>query len=269
MRLVLVFLVATIAAIGSPNGIRPAAADRSAPDRVITMPTAWIPHAGGVVATGTLDHRLAGSVDVGLGVGDIAELSVGTDSDVRICDDCEGAGRGDARPIYLGRATFRLGAPEDAWFSGMPAVVFGVRASFASSGPRRARVGEAYVVASRELGPLRLHAGAMAFDGSLDDERLGTTVRPIAGLAWTPGQYPRTSVLADLAWAPLLRTGDTLDMEWIGGLGVRYQALSWGSIDLVVRHRKDDGLGDNTVLVRLVGAFDRTSERAPDQNKQR
>jgi hypothetical protein len=49
----------------------------------------------------------------------------------------------------------------------------------------------------------------------------------------------------------------TAKLRWIGGWGVRYQALSWGSIELEVRHREGDGLRGSTVLVRVNGAFPR------------
>ena len=44
-------------------------------------------------------------------------------------------------------------------------------------------------------------------------------------------------------------------LHWVLGWGVRYQALRWGAIDLVVRQREDQALGDATVLVRLTGAL--------------
>jgi len=259
MRFAPLFIVAVTASIGP--GL--AAADPT-PNRVLTAPTAWLPSAGALVGTGTLDHRFDGSVDVAFGLGGIAALEVGTDTDVRVCTSCDADP--NPAPIYLGRAAFRMGVPQNALFHGMPAVVVGVRTAFASSGPRRVRVGEAYLAASRVVGPVRLHAGAMAFDASLDDLRLGTTVRPFGGFEWTPKQYPKTSVLTDIMWLPLLRATDTpsIDTEWILGIGVRYQAFAWGAIDLAVRHRKGDALGDNTVLVRVTGAF----EPRP-QNKQR
>ena len=40
------------------------------------------------------------------------------------------------------------------------------------------------------------------------------------------------------------------------GGGVRYQALTWGSIELDVRHRQDEGLGASTVMVRVNGVLE-------------
>lgn len=254
MRLAPLFIVACLASIGS---LRLAGADPTA-GRVITAPTAWLPPAGAVIGTGTLDHRFDGSAVVGVGLGGLAALDVGTDTDVRGCVTCDG----DAAPIYLGRASFRLGAPQNSLFAGMPALVVGVRTTFASSGSfGRARVSEAYLVASRELGPVRLHTGAMMFDASLgDDLTLGNTVRPFGAIEWTPGLYPKTTVMTDVAYVPLLRAtqipSPSIDTEWVFGWGVRYQAFEWGAIDLAVRHRENEGLGDSTVMVRVNGVLD-------------
>jgi len=45
---------------------------------------------------------------------------------------------------------------------------------------------------------------------------------------------------------------------------VRYQALSWGSIELDVRHREGDDLGGSTVMVRVNGVLSLTDRaRSP------
>ena len=71
-----------------------------------------------------------------------------------------------------------------------------------------------------------------------------------AGLEITPPQYPKTTLMTDIAYLPLLRQSAP-DLEWAIGWGVRYQALKWGSIELAVRHREGEGLGDSTVMVRV------------------
>jgi hypothetical protein len=148
----------------------------------------------------------------------------------------------------------------------MPALVLGVRTTFASSGPfHEARVGEAYVVASRELGPLRVHAGVAVIDAGFADVTLGRTARPLAGLEWTPGQYPKTTLMGDVAWMPRLESdaaGDRVALEWVAGWGVRYQAFAAGSVELAVRHREDEGLGDSTVMLRMTGVWELTKEVA-------
>jgi hypothetical protein len=248
-----------------------AAAD-PATDRVFTAPTAWLPAPGAVIGAGSVDLRAIAdgraetNVMLGVGLGDLAALEISNDTDVRGCDDC---GDQAVTPINIGRATFRLGARQDAWFPGMPAVVVGARKSFLTSGSfRRARVAEGYLVASRAIGPLRMHAGVTVLDagfsGDADDtglrpERtLGATVRPLGGFEWTPSQYPRTSLMADITYVPRFeRAGsdERVELEWVAGWGARYQAFAWGAIELAVRHRQDEGLGDSTVMMRVSGVL--------------
>jgi hypothetical protein len=237
---------------------RDAAAD-PALGRVLTAPTAWLPPSGAVVASGGTLHRAGqvvgfGFLDAGVGLGGIASLNLGMDTDVRGCvGACE-------RPeeLVLGRAAFRLGARQDAWFPGMPALLVGVRTTYAARGHDfgRARVSDAYLAASRVLGSVRLHAGVNATAAGFgnEDVTLEPTLRPFGGLEWTPPMYPRTSVLADITYLPVFHP-DRIELEWVAGWGVRYQALRWGSIELAVRHREDEGLGDSTVMIRLNGVF--------------
>jgi hypothetical protein len=237
------------AALGGGVTARRAAADPTR-DRVATAPTAWLPAAGAVIGSAGVDSRGVGDAWLGCGLGGLAEVVVETDTDVRIAD-----GANLPHTTWLGRAAFRLGARQDQWFTGQPAVVLGVRATFAGDG----RVGEAYLVASRTLGPLRLHAGAEAIDAAarMDAPTLGATVRPLAGLEWTPAQYPRTTLLADLAWVPLLTPTAAPSLEWVAGWGARYDALGWGAIELLIRNRQAEGIGDLTAMVRLNGVWGR------------
>src|SRR6266700_3704436 len=138
-----------VAIIAIAVASRVASADPSL-DRVLAAPTAWLPAAGG------LDQRGDTAIAFAYGLGELASVDVGEDSDVRACGTppCAGARRGV--PIHQGRAAFRIGAHQDAWFAGQPALVLGVAESFASS----TRVGQAYVVATRTFGPIAAHAGA-------------------------------------------------------------------------------------------------------------
>lgn len=202
-----------------------------AESRVITAPTAELVPPGALAASAGIDHRGAASGAVGLGVGGLAELELAIDRDVACC--------------ALPRAGFRLGVPADTWFRGMPAVALGVRNTFA----RRPRVTELTAVASRRFGPLDAHAGAAviaAGDPADDDAPPRHALRPLAGLVYHPPQFPRTSLLADLAW-----TARGPGSAWIAGLGVRYQAFSWSAIELAVRTREDDGLGGSSVVMRF------------------
>jgi hypothetical protein len=246
MRAVLTVAVAVIAAA------RPAAAD---PDgaRVLTVPTAWLPQAGQGTATLGIDHRGDTLVAASVGLG-LAEAEIDQDSDIRGC-----SGSGCAMrpvPIRLGRASFRLGAPQDAWFRGMPAIVLGVRATFAAYEPvvQRPRATDAYAVASRDLGIVRIHAGVDALSASVADLRSPAQLRPLAGLEIHPPMYPRSSLLGDLAWEPDLDDVRGPKLGWLLGIGVRYQAFSWAQIELAVRAREGEDLGASTVMVR-VNAF--------------
>lgn len=57
-----------------------------------------------------------------------------------------------------------------------------------------------------------------------------------------------------MAWLPRLAPSE-IELEWVAGLGVRYQALSWGAIELAVRNRQGDGLAGTTVMVRVHGVW--------------
>src|SRR5437763_16975696 len=100
-------------------------------DHVLTAPTAWLAPAGTVVGWTGLDHRGDGSIDVGYGLGGLAAVDIGADTDVR-----QALAGGEPNPIALGRAGFRLGSRQDNFFVGQPAVVLGTRAAFAGHGKR-------------------------------------------------------------------------------------------------------------------------------------
>jgi hypothetical protein len=227
---------------------RTATADPSLP-RLLTAPTAWLPAEGAVIGTAGLDHRGDGSIDVGYGLGGLAEVDVGADTDLRACvgGPCGATRRATAQ--WLGHAAFRVGARQDAWFAGQPALLVGVTTGFGHP-----RATEAYVIASREVSVVRLHAGAAVLDARVGDARMGLRVRPVAGLELMPPQYPKTTLLTDVAWVPRFEP-DHATLEWVGGVGVRYQALRWSSIELDVRHRGGEDLGATTVFVRINGVW--------------
>jgi hypothetical protein len=239
--------------------------------RVLTAPTAWLPPSGAIVTTIGSDHRGAGTFDVGIGLGGIASIDVGLDTDLRGCTMCDPI-EGDAKPLWMGRAAFRMGARQDAWFRGMPALVIGLRNTFGTAGEtfNGGRSTDAYLVASRSLGSVRVHVGAEVTEAAYGARKahLDPMLRPIAGFEWTPAIYPRTSLLADIAWVPRMQPDD-VKMEWLAGWGVRYQALWWGSIELAVRHREDEGLSQSTVLIRLNALIAPKSTRDRDVQKKR
>jgi hypothetical protein len=244
MRAVIAAAVAVIAVA------RPVAAEPSG-SRVLTAPAAWLPQAGGLEAMLGIDHRGDGAAVVGLGLGGLAEVELGADSDIRGCAGC-GSG-GVWRPLHLARAGFRIGARQDAWLGGMPAIAFGVRAQFAAYEPPIGdpQVADAYLVASRDLGVVRLHAGADALAAGVAGKRAALRLRPIGAIEIHPPMYPRSSLLGDIAWLPELDAVRGPQLGWLLGIGVRYQAFSWASIELAVRARQGEELGRSTVMVRL------------------
>ena len=227
---------------------RSAAADPADP-RVLTVPTAWLMRAGDAHGTLGIDHRGDPAAMFGYGLGGLAELEVGGDSDIRGCSDC--AAR--PAPITLARAAFRIGARQSAWFTGMPALVLGVRTTWAarSDEDREPRASDAYLVASRDLGVVWLHAGVDALSASAGGRRAPARLRPLAAFEIHPPMYPRSSLLGDLAWEPTLDTEHGPTLGWIFGIGVRYQAFRWASVELAVRARQSEELGAATVMLRI------------------
>jgi hypothetical protein len=242
MRGVLAAVVAVVAVA------RPVAAD-PAGARVLTTPTAWLPEAGTIAAMVGIDHRGDGAAVIGFGLGRLAEVELGSDSDIRACTDCTVR----PSPVHLARAGFRTGVRQDAWFTGMPAIVLGVRTTFAARGHdvHEPRATDAYLVASRDLGVVRLHAGVDAISARVGDLRTAAQLRPLAGLEVHPSIYPRSSLLGDIAWEPTLDAQRGPTLGWMLGIGVRYQALPWASVELAVRAREAEDLGASTVMIRL------------------
>ncbi len=264
MRLALT-LLAAIAPLSL--GARSAAADPVVP-RLFTAPTAWLTPSGALTASASGDvsiaHQGEGSVVIGYGLGGLAAIELGADSEVRTCTQCDEPANGR----WLPRASFRIGARQDAWFRGMPALVLGLKNTFAApgfGGFQRPRVTEAYVVASRVVGPVRLHGGAMAIAAVFGDLEMKPTLRPIVGLEVRPPGFPRSTFVADVAWTtrlelepePSERRGPRLEMM-IGG-GARYQFFRRANIELGVRFPREEGLSNGRVLVRLNGVWDLTS----------
>lgn len=229
---------------------RPAAAD---PDeaRVLTAPTAWLRPADTAGATLGIDHRGDTTAIASLALGGLAEVELGQDTDIRGCVDCT------IRPVplRLGRAAFRIGVRQGVWLRGAPALVLGVRASFAAYDPAVAdpEVTDAYAVASRDLGVVRLHAGIDAITAGVAGHRAAARLRPLGGLELHPPMYPRSTLLGDIAWQPELDAAQGATLRWMLGIGVRYRAFAWGSVELAVRARQGEDLGASTVMVRLNG----------------
>lgn len=262
-------LLARIALVAALLAGRAASAD-PADARLLTAPTAWLPPAGALTASAAFEPSASarddGAVIVGYGLGGLAALELGADTEIRTCTRCDEP----ANARWFPRAAFRIGAPQDAWFRGMPALALGLKNTFAAPGFgvfQRPRVTEAYVVASRDLGVVRVHAGAVAVAAAFGDLELAPVLRPVAGLELRPPTWPRSSFLADVAWSTRLeaeaepsdRRGPRLEMM-IGG-GARYQFFRWASIDLGVRFPREEGLANGKVMVRLSGVWELASPK--------
>jgi hypothetical protein len=249
-----------------------AAADPT-PPRVLGAPTAWIPPAGAITATAGSELRGAGSVAVGYGLGGLAHVEIGADTEVRTCGDC--AER--ATPRWLPRATFRLGAPA-GWRRGWPALALGVSTTFgdrtitergaAPPAPAsaalidRPRATEAFVIASQALGPVRVHGGAAALAARFSALERGPVVRPLLGVEGRWARYPRSALLADLSWSTRLEAPAAPDarrgprIEALAAVGARFQFFTWASIELGVRVPATEGLAGAQAVVRLRGIWE-------------
>ena len=229
-----------------------AVADPALP-RVLTAPTAWLPPDGSVIGTAGLDHRGAGSIDLGYGLGGLAGVELGVDTDDRECTTATCSMNALASAQWLARAAFRIGARQDQWFTGQPALALIVRETIGDT----LRVGEADAVASRVIGLARIHGGVAVLDASDNGDHMGSKVRPLAGVELTAPQYPKTTLMGDVAWTPLFQATGSPAPEWVIGWGVRYQSFDWASIELDVRHRENEDLGSSTVMVRANIVLDR------------
>jgi hypothetical protein len=235
------------------------------------VPTARLQPSGGLYATGgafVIPDRTP-MLGVAFGLGGLADVDLEVHDRLAVClepgtDGCV------AESIATPTAGFRIGLPERFYGRWQPALALGFRAPIGdreidvAGDPSRFRAARLYAVASSQLGPVELHAGADVWDAEvidsagtrqLHDEPLRRRVRPLAGLVWNPSIYPRTHLLVDGSWAPVF-DGDEVTLRWLMSWGVRYQALSWGSIELDVRHREGGDLGDSEVTIRLNGAWD-------------
>lgn len=233
--------------------------ERPVQPRIFHAPTAWLQPHGAVIGTVGSSHRLAPFVGVSAGLGGVAEL------DVQLTDTSDG--------LSIPTALFKTGVAAGRLGRGQAAVALGFRRSFAvpaqelagAEAPVRVGTAQLSLGISLTLGPVDLHLGGDVWDAAVGAARLHARprrdrLRPFAAVEWRPPIYPRTTVLLDLAWAPAFAADDDLAaddvaLRWVGGWGIRYQALSWGAVELGVRLREGEGLGESTVLVRLSGFF--------------
>jgi hypothetical protein len=242
--------------------------------RVIDVPTARLQPSGRVFVSGgafVIPDRTP-FVNVTLGLGGLADVDLELTDQVAVCKACS-PDAPTPSSIALMTAAFKMGLAEGHLHRWQPALALGLRAPILDRTvdfenlpgiEHEVRAARLSLVASEHAGPLDLHLGVDVWDAEsttggaanqLNDGPLAARVRPLAGLEWNPSIYPRTRLLADVGWAPVFEDGE-VELRWLFGWGVRYQAVSWGSIELDVRHREEGGLADTEVTVRLNAVLD-------------
>ncbi len=249
------------AAAAEPAARTPRATLAPTATRAIHAPTGWLLPSGQLQLGLGVSHRRAPAGQLALGIGGVGELELALDDRLIACVACDD-GRAEV-DLFARAAAFRVGvasSPRRRWRAG---AVLGLRRTIATralvAGGRGAPLDAAalHLVAAARWGGLELHGGGELHDARHADARLpragARAVRPLVALAWAPPPYPRTTMLVDLSWSPERRAPGPR-LGWLLGWGVRYQALSWGAIELVVRQRAEQSLGDATVLVQVTGA---------------
>lgn len=239
--------------------------------RVYHVPTAWLqPHAG-VYGTAGANHRGGLTVAVAAGLGNIAELDISVSDRFVMCDVCEGESR-DTQEAYIASAKFKVGVDQGVIGRYAPAIALGFRRSLYGAERQTGSMtlspefGEMYLAVSYNVSRLELHVGAEMWDAlsledgpALHDQPVADQIRPFGGLSYRPARYPRTSMMIDFGWVPEFRATEGPELEWVGGIGVRYQALSWGSVELAVRARENGAVDDAVAFLRFNGAFGKSA----------
>jgi len=256
--------MALLVAVVAPPKAAAEPARRPVAPRVIHVPTAHLQAHGRFFASAGSTHRGGPFGAVTFGLGGIAELDLQLAGNVGACVACSG-GDPHADSIAMPSALFKIGVAEGRVASWQPAMALGFRKVIddrsvdVDAEKQQVAAADMVLVLSKTLTQVELHAGVQLWDmraqrnGAtrfLHDQRLRERLRPFAGLEWTPSIYPLTTLLADFSFAPVVEP-DTVELRWLAGWGVRYQALTWGSIELAVRHRDGDSLSDTTFMVRV------------------
>ncbi len=183
---------------------------------------------------------------VGYSLGGIAAVDLGADTEIRTCTSCDRPANGRWFP----RASSRIGPGRTRCSAACRPSCSGSRTRSPRrtwAGLGRPRVTEAYVAASRVIGPVRVHGGATVFAAEFADLELSSELRPFAGIELRPPGWPRSHFMADVAWTtrlelepePSARRGPQLE-AMIGG-GARYQFFEWAAIELGFRVPQDEG----------------------------
>ena len=229
------------------------------------MPTAHLQPSLTVFSSAGATQSGVGLASITTGLGQLAEVAVRVDDDASVCGGCT-ADEPHARALVVANAQFKVGVNEGRAAPWQPALALGFRRSIgeplgAGGSPDydTMAVARLFGAASKTLGPLDVHVGVEVWDASvtlggrttfLHERPVAERVRPFLGLAFTSPQTPRTTLIADVAWTPFIAAGES-SLRYITGVGVRYQAFGWASIELATRHRQGDALKHTTFMVRI------------------
>jgi hypothetical protein len=221
--------------------------------RLFHVPTAYLAPEWGARASAGLGVH-GSKVGGGNNVDFWGEVATGilkvADLEVTLGDEI----RANGNIVTMPTAQFRMGVGEGRLSAWQPALAIGFRRSLATIDGVDAA--ELWVGASRRISQFTLHVGGDMWDAAtrggntLHDGPLADSIRPFAGLEWRPPWYPRTTILGEWSWVPEI-DGRAVDLSWLAAWGVRYQAFDWLSLDLALRFRENDKLGDTTVFMRF------------------
>jgi len=211
--------------------------------RLFHVPTAYLAPEWGGRASAGIGSQGDFWAEAATGILKVADLEITLGDEIRK----------DRAVVAMPTAQFRMGVAENRLAPWQPAVALGFRRSLATINGTDAA--ELWVAGSRRIWQFTLHIGGDLWDASaagqvLHDRPVSDNLRPFAGLEWRPPWYPKTTLLGEWSWIPEI-TNTEIDMRWLGGFGVRYQAFDWLSLDLLVRFREAAKLNETTVGVRL------------------
>jgi hypothetical protein len=214
---------------------------------LLFAPTAYMLGAGEISSASALDTSGGAQLDLKLGLGGVAEFSIGATDHIRArdCSSC------DARTVnFVPMARFVMGLPEHRLVRHQPALALGFQKSFTRDHDERStRYATLYIVASKRLGTSHFHAGAMLWDGvierdssevALHDGPVRKMLRPYGGFEVLARE--RSHVLMELTWNPELTlardqaaAADKIRLRPMLSWGVRYATTPRVAMEAGVR----------------------------------
>jgi hypothetical protein len=220
------------------------------PPEVGAAPTATLVPAMELRGRSEIDTRGRAGAQLRIGLGGVAEFGVGTmeldTAGARTRSSVSMPPVGDAQLLVT--ATFRIGVAENRLFRGQPGVALGFEKSFVHGDDAGAtRVAALTLAASRNLGPVGLHAGAVLWDAELardgaapfllHDRGMRAQLRPFAAAELRV--TPRATALASLTWKPVI-AGDGIALTAVATAGARYGLTPAVSLDAGVELARGD-----------------------------